>query len=60
MNKVADDVKPMTGIWYRSTTDAQVMAKVTRVSHGVAHVVMTGGVHADYPLGEFAESWVMV
>ena len=57
MNKVIDDKKPMTGTWYRSTSDAHVLAKVTRVANGRAHVIMTGGVHGVYSIADFAENW---
>ena len=58
MNKVADDAKPMTGIWYTSTTDPNVRAKVSRFSrYGKAYVIMTGGVFGCYTVAEFAEFW---
>jgi hypothetical protein len=55
--KVSDDKKPMTGTWYRSTSDPNVLCKVTRIHKSNAHVVMTGGVHGDYTFAEFADSW---
>lgn len=60
MTKIADDAKPMTGLWYRSTTDANVRCKVTRVAVDKAHVIMTGGVHGDYTIAEFADSWELM
>jgi hypothetical protein len=34
--QIADDQKPMTGVWYRSTIDPRVKGKVTNAGNGSA------------------------
>jgi hypothetical protein len=62
MNKteqVADDAKPMTGIWYRARTDHNVLAKVTAKTGATATVAYTGGTY-QCTNAEFARTWEMV
>jgi hypothetical protein len=58
---IADDAKPMMGIWYRSTIDPQVMGKVTMTYDDgkTVDVTFTGGGVDRCTVAEFADSWEM-
>jgi hypothetical protein len=64
MNKVSDDKKPMTGTWYRSTSDGLTMAKVISKTDapggdGACTIVMSGGRKDTLTYREFANAWEM-
>lgn len=58
--QIADDSRPMTGIWYRSTSDPNVRAKVVAKDFNWVQIVITGGIVAECTIGEFADSWEMI
>jgi hypothetical protein len=57
--QVADDAKPMTGIWYHSTTDPRILGKVTAKTPTMVTVTFTGGGTDPCTYREFADSWEM-
>jgi len=57
MNKPSDDKLPMTGVWYRSTIDLQVMGKVISINAHMCTVQFTGGGLDTCTFNEFADSW---
>jgi len=57
--RIADDSKPQTGIWYHSTTDPRILGKVTEKTDTMVTVTFTGGGTDRCTLAEFADSWEM-
>ena len=57
MNKTSDDLKPMTGTWYRSTIDPFTSGKVTKIDGNMIEVTMSGGGVDRCTVREFADSW---
>lgn len=59
-NKVSDDKKPMTGVWYRSTIEPWVLGKVTERDGAMVEVTFTGGGVDRCTIAEFADSWELI
>jgi len=57
---IADDRKPMTGIWYRSTIDPNVYGKVSEKTATWVDVIFTGGGIDRCTIAEFADNWEII
>lgn len=53
----SDDKRPMTGTWYRSTIDPNILGKVTEIAGHMVTVIFTGGGVDRCTINEFADSW---
>jgi hypothetical protein len=58
--KIADDAKPMTGVWYRSTSEPRMYGKVTEKTDTEATVTFTGGLVETLTYPQFAAEWELV